>query len=294
MISQPGLTAEDLHDSNEIAHLRMRSQDSGYAGQMQVSGVLGEVDAFKMAEEIAKACGAPWADGDKADGNMRYEYKSAAKDVKFVQYAALPTARRERRAALSKLGKFLVVNSTSDTSSADKNIDERLDAALPKPKDDHVLIFFSAPAERYEHHDQLYEMDEPYPTAMHQDLKRDLNVQARASSNNSMQDGLPLFEKYQFLTPGKHLPLDDYVVRIADKKCRSLHDADRQPAPACHPLGWRFCNRRSRGLLRRFQQGDGPAGAEQGQATVRSSQLICSDAQAWDGSVSLVRLEYGA
>lgn len=42
---------------------------------------------------------------------------------------------------------------------------------------------------------------------MHQDLKRDVWVQERASGNNTMQDGLPLFEKYQFLTPGMCLIL---------------------------------------------------------------------------------------
>ena len=55
-------------------------------------------------------------------------------------------------------------------------------------------------------------MDETYPSALHTDLKRDVagpNLR-RASSNNTssdedstMQAGLPLFETYQFLSPGK-------------------------------------------------------------------------------------------
>ena len=55
-----------------------------------------------------------------------------------------------------------------------------------------------------------YEMDEPILHMPHSDLKRDEEmykrlVENRASDNSSdnAQDGLPLFEKYQFLSPGK-------------------------------------------------------------------------------------------
>lgn len=67
-----------------------------------------------------------------------------------------------------------------------------------------MIIILSAPAKSLNHPDNLYEMDEPYPSAMHQDLKRgDFQYEPLKSSNKTMQDGLPLFEKYQFLTPGK-------------------------------------------------------------------------------------------
>lgn len=51
----------------------------------------------------------------------------------------------------------------------------------------------------------LYEMDDPYPSALHTDLKRDLHEIRKRQSDNStnMQAGLGLFEKYQFFTPGK-------------------------------------------------------------------------------------------
>lgn len=66
-----------------------------------------------------------------------------------------------------------------------------------------MIIFLSAPAEAFDHPERHYEMDEPYPTAMHQDLKRDIIYSPAKSNSSSMQDGLPLFEKYQFLSPGK-------------------------------------------------------------------------------------------
>ncbi|KAF2842785.1 BIG1-domain-containing protein [Patellaria atrata CBS 101060] len=42
-----------------------------------------------------------------------------------------------------------------------------------------------------------YEMDDPYPSAPHMELKR-----AYSTYNNQTSSNLPLFEKYQFLSPG--------------------------------------------------------------------------------------------
>jgi hypothetical protein len=67
-----------------------------------------------------------------------------------------------------------------------------------------MVIIISAPITTVEHTDKIYEMDEPYPSALHQDLRRDIKYDPlKSSSNHTTQDGLPLFEKYQFFTPGK-------------------------------------------------------------------------------------------
>ena len=51
----------------------------------------------------------------------------------------------------------------------------------------------------------LYEMDDPYPSALHTDLKRDLHELRKRQSDGDLdvQNGLGLFEKYQFFTPGR-------------------------------------------------------------------------------------------
>ena len=46
-------------------------------------------------------------------------------------------------------------------------------------------------------------MEDDYPSSLHIDLKRDLEHHARQSDDANPQDGLPLFEKYQFLSPRK-------------------------------------------------------------------------------------------
>lgn len=72
---------------------------------------------------------------------------------------------------------------------------------------DAVLIYVTTPPPRKAMNQQdgsPYEMDDPYPTAPHTELRRNLGLQARQSDSDDMQAGLPLFEKYQFLSPRKY------------------------------------------------------------------------------------------
>lgn len=66
-------------------------------------------------------------------------------------------------------------------------------------------MIVSTPATAFQEDvDHVYEMDESYLSTLHGDLKRDVAIHRRASnSSDNMQDGLPLFEKYQYLSPGK-------------------------------------------------------------------------------------------
>lgn len=69
---------------------------------------------------------------------------------------------------------------------------------------DAVLMYITTspvPKVQNQGDDHHYEMDDPYPSSMHTDLKRDVYPR-QDSESGDMQAGLPLFEKYQFLTPG--------------------------------------------------------------------------------------------
>lgn len=75
-----------------------------------------------------------------------------------------------------------------------------------------ALIYITTPPAREvteAENGQLYEMDDLYPSGLHTDLKRNMAGYKRQTEdgNYSMQDGLPLFEKYQFLSPGKCFPI---------------------------------------------------------------------------------------
>lgn len=68
-----------------------------------------------------------------------------------------------------------------------------------------VLIYTTTPPAPAPHsHEKAYEMDDPFPSSLHTDLKRDLGQHARQDSDRGedLQAGLPLFERYNFLSQG--------------------------------------------------------------------------------------------
>lgn len=52
-----------------------------------------------------------------------------------------------------------------------------------------------------------YDAEEPFPTVLHTDMKRDLRSYARQAGNGTTGSSVPLFEKYAFLSPGLSCPL---------------------------------------------------------------------------------------
>lgn len=87
-----------------------------------------------------------------------------------------------------------------DTDSA---LAPTIQTVLSAEQDAVLMYITTPPAQKVQdqadqHH---YEMDDPYPSSLHTDLKRDVYPR-QDSENSEMQAGLPLFEKYQFLTPG--------------------------------------------------------------------------------------------
>ncbi|KAK5110816.1 hypothetical protein LTR62_005527 [Meristemomyces frigidus] len=84
--------------------------------------------------------------------------------------------------------------------SVDKNVDSLLSAIVAKGES-YVVMLAGVPEPRDNVEDRQhppYEMDEPYPTGFHTDMKRDLSSNANSTSP---QAHLPLFEKYKFLSP---------------------------------------------------------------------------------------------
>lgn len=78
---------------------------------------------------------------------------------------------------------------------------------LPSPN--FTVIYTTSSANvlpEFEHQEPgTYEMDDSYQAPLHMDLKRDFNVRESATDNSTMSKA-PLFDKYQFLSPGKHAP----------------------------------------------------------------------------------------
>ncbi|KAK5173487.1 uncharacterized protein LTR77_002168 [Saxophila tyrrhenica] len=78
-----------------------------------------------------------------------------------------------------------------------------------------VLIYLTTPPHSPSHTGEPYEMDDAYPSAPHTELKRDFEHHARQSDDEDMQAGLPLFEKYQFLSPPIFMGLSVTLLLLA-------------------------------------------------------------------------------
>ncbi|KAG9946959.1 BIG1-domain-containing protein, partial [Aureobasidium melanogenum] len=185
VVSQPGISTNDLTVSKSTPHLRRRlsGKDDNVKSIFAAKNVVGDVDGMALVASINRQCHTKSTlllDGE--DGEIPTE----AYDTIHVSFPTLPTAEDDRESALLQADSYLnSLLATLDSYTV-------LYATMPN-------LF---PAIKPQHPEQ-YEMDEPYPSNMHTDLKRDLNAHiVRASNASNPQADLPLFEKYQFLSPG--------------------------------------------------------------------------------------------
>ncbi|KAK4500195.1 hypothetical protein PRZ48_008381 [Zasmidium cellare] len=171
-IEQGGVSASDLRDGSAMPKLRRRIGDSQYKSMVQVPEVLGGVDLESLAEKV---------------GGER----SSVVVVPGVVEGESVEGRRQ------------VLGDTD--SSIENTLSERLSNHTS-----HVIVYVSVPFSHEASEDvkqeQDYKMDEPpFHEVMHTDLKRDLERGLRRrqeTGGDDFQRDLPLFEKYQFLTPG--------------------------------------------------------------------------------------------
>ncbi|KAG9759004.1 BIG1-domain-containing protein, partial [Aureobasidium melanogenum] len=185
VVSQPGISTNDLTVSKSTPHLRRRlsGKDDNVKSIFAAKNVVGDVDGMALVASITRECHTKSTlllDGENG------EIPTKAYDAIHVRFPSLPTVNDDRESALLQADSYLnSLLATLDSYTV-------LYATLPN-------LF---PAFKPQHPEQ-YEMDEPYPSNMHTDLKRDLNAHiVRASNASSPQADLPLFEKYQFLSPG--------------------------------------------------------------------------------------------
>lgn len=167
---------------------RMASRD--YNSVVQVPEVMGEMDSLRIAESISRTC--------NIERTSVQDYHSAGHKGHSAVLGPLQFPALKADAVQDVRREML--------SHADATLDVQLDSVLANHTS-HVIIYVSTPAPEGER--AHYEMDEPpYHAIMHTDLKRDVGEEGieaakpRQAKEANPQDGLPLFEKYQFLSPG--------------------------------------------------------------------------------------------
>ncbi|MCJ1474609.1 hypothetical protein MMC13_003269 [Lambiella insularis] len=193
IVSQPGVTAIDYRSQQSTPYLRrwVSGEDKHVRSSFTVSEVLGEFDTTALVSTLEQQCGAGKLNVDASTGLF-----DIVNDLKpriiMVDFPLLPVGAE--RFTSSRTNDLFLSNLLS---------------IIPSPN--YTVVYTTTPATSVNQHTtmepSMYEMDKTMSPLVHMDLKRDLMIHPRASGNGSNSTSLPLFERYQYFTPGLFMGL---------------------------------------------------------------------------------------
>jgi hypothetical protein len=218
IILQPSLASSDLSSPDSIPNLRRALKNPGVHSRYSVAEVLRSKDVSiqDLVKEIDSQCGGVLGFDDATGDSWKGALNEGKRVVVTTTFDALPAVEDERRKMLADNGKpfsnsFPISLLKQARMIADQNI---IDAKLHTPLTDlvsgyrYTVIYTSTPPSSLIQSSTssstevpLYEAE--FQNLEHLDLKRNLKMR---EDNTSLNDTamLPLFEKYQFLTPGTY------------------------------------------------------------------------------------------
>jgi len=221
LLAQSGLRSEDVRDASSMPKLskRIATVQAAQGQVAEIPNVLGGLDARSVAIEGATACSdnylGLYSREDEAAWEKRDDVGSTV-SLPWLPYDLTATKTASEREKMLK--------------ETDEYISTRL-SKLDKAGKSYTLIYTSRPAgsgsPTTEHVDLPYEMDDPYPSALHTDLKRDLDHHRKQAhsvrekggdekhnNTDNTQTDFGLFEKYQFLTPALFMGLSVTILLL--------------------------------------------------------------------------------
>jgi hypothetical protein len=190
LISQPGVTKQSFIDSRKhapyLASALSKTQGSGSSvrSSLTVSDVHGSVDADELAEVLKMQCGVSITSLTASKGS------------------GIPTAELRTTPHLIKLSLPSPAWSDDVASANDAYLQTLIEWL---PKQNYTVLYTtsrSASMELQTEETAEYDMPSQIQETLHMDLKRDLGLHARAKEGNQTIVNGPLFDKYQFFTPG--------------------------------------------------------------------------------------------
>ncbi|MCJ1414700.1 hypothetical protein MMC32_001027 [Xylographa parallela] len=193
IVSQPGAATADYKSQHSTPYLRrcVSGEDKHIRSSFTVPEVLGEIDTTALSNTLEQQCGAGTLNIDASTGLFDIVDDMKPRIIK-VDFPA-PPAGSDRPTSFRTNDLFL----------------SNLLSILPSPN--YTVIYTTTPAsEDHRHADfepTMYEMDKTMSPLVHMDLRRDISMHATASGNSSNGTSLPLFERYQYFTPGLFMGL---------------------------------------------------------------------------------------
>lgn len=178
IVTQPGVNAADLRQSEGCAmpHLCKAIDDSRVRGKYIVAEVIGNITDADFQDHIKSSCA------------------RKGRTAKVVR-APLELLSGSRAKSLAKNG--MAKSGNVVMCASHKSVDEKLAKTIStlSTRNSYTILFHATPQE------PLYNSEFIEP--LHTHMKRsDGNTLASKRANETQRDTRPLFEKYQFFTPG--------------------------------------------------------------------------------------------
>ncbi|KAI9697592.1 MAG: hypothetical protein M1836_004542 [Candelina mexicana] len=192
--TQPSVNVEDFASRLSAPHLRryLNREDDTVKTSYSIRDVLGEFGADELQTMLEKRCRAGIMSVDASTGSFAVIDDMKPRVIR-VEFPDLPTSIHERASKLAENDVFL--SSIIDL--------------LPSSR--YTVIYTTTPpladVKPALHHVASYEMEESFPSGFHTDLKRDFSIHKRTDGDNTTLVDGPLFERYQFFTPGLFMGL---------------------------------------------------------------------------------------
>ncbi|KIX00160.1 uncharacterized protein Z518_10297 [Rhinocladiella mackenziei CBS 650.93] len=190
LVSQQGVSGRDYECKKNTPVLAKALSDAqfrpGIRSSFTIADVYGDIDPSSWTEVLETKCGVKITEIDASKDSVPTTLTPAPRLVKVT----LPAPSSESRA--------------KDLAANDAFFASILDALSPH---NYTVLYTTTRAHEgwfvaTEFEESEYDMESPIQEALHMDLKRDLGVRAvNQTGNQTIIDG-PLFDKYQFFTPG--------------------------------------------------------------------------------------------
>ncbi|KAI4278326.1 MAG: hypothetical protein LQ337_001095 [Flavoplaca oasis] len=193
VVTQPGVHAEDYSDRYAAPHLRRKisGEDERIRSTLTVTDVHGGINTEAIIGLVEEQCGAGLLRVDASTGSFTIGDDPKPRIIN-VDFPALPSTSKEQRASKLK--------------ENDVFLSSILDL-LPTSK--YTVIYTTSPyaAHKSGQHEEpeMYEMDDSFSSSQsHLGTKRDFGVHGKRADDNAnvTLPNAPLFEKYQYFTPG--------------------------------------------------------------------------------------------
>ncbi|CAD6586286.1 MAG: hypothetical protein ASARMPREDX12_003050 [Alectoria sarmentosa] len=192
VVSQPGVNAIDYQDrASPYLRMKMLGDDKSIRSSLAVSEVMGELSGNDLSKVIQEKCGARHLRVDASTGSFTISEDSKPRVIN-LDFPALPSGNGRSQKLIEN----------------DAFLASVLDLLSPNM---FTVIYTTTPPNAAHQpasaESESYEMDAQFQVPVHMDLKRDFSNHKRASDGNiTLPDG-PLFERYQYLSPGLFMGL---------------------------------------------------------------------------------------